>query len=210
MASTVTLKSKAGYNRVVIFMVFLAATLYLPVTLIWMGIIPFQYRFAVMFCVLLVIVSYVWLRKFSWSDLGFRRDTLKKSMMWNFGTSLLFLSLLYWLHEAGLIGKETINFWPLFFVFYILILTPAQEFFFRSILFAEMGNLREKRYWSIIILSSLSFCFLHIIYQHAVMMLVTFFIGLIWSIIYHKYPNFWGVTLSHAMLGTAAFALGVI
>jgi len=34
--------------------------------------------------------------------------------------------------------------------------------------------------------------------------------GLIWSIIYHKYPNFWGVTLSHAMLGTAAFALGVI
>jgi len=210
MASTGTLELKDRHNHIVIFTVFLAATLYLPVTLIWMGIIPFRYRFAVMFCVLTVIVSYVWIRKFNWSDLGFRRDTLKKSMMWNFGTSLLFLSLLYWLHEAGLIGKETINFWPLFFIFYILILTPAQEFFFRSILFAEMGNLRKKRYWSIIILSSLSFCFLHIIYQHPVMMLVTFFMGLVWSIIYYKYPNFWGVTLSHAMLGTAAFALGLI
>ncbi|MGP8005329.1 MAG: hypothetical protein ACLPSL_16170 [Smithella sp.] len=82
-----------------------------------------------MFCILTVIVSYVWLRKFSWSDLGFRHDTLKRSLMWNLGMSLLFLPLLYLLHKTGLIGKVTIRLWPLFFVFYILILTPAQEFF---------------------------------------------------------------------------------
>lgn len=210
MAFTDALKSKYNQNHILIFVIFLAGTLYTPVTLIWMGVIPFRYRFAVMFCILAIIVAYVWLRKLNWSDLGFRRDTLKKSLMWNFGTSLLFLSLLYWLHDAGLIGKETINFWPLFFILYVLILTPAQEFFFRSILFAEMGNFRKKRHWSIIILSSLSFCFLHIIYQHPVMMLVTFFMGFIWSVIYYKYPNFWGVTLSHAMLGTAAFSLGLI
>jgi hypothetical protein len=163
-----------------------------------------------MFCILTVMVSYVWLRKFRWSDLGFRRDTLKQSLMWNLGMSLLFLSLLYLLHNAGLIGKATIHFWPLFFVFYILILTPAQEFFFRSFLFAEMGNFRYRRHWFIVVLSSLSFCFLHIIYQNPMMMLVTFFMGLVWSIIYYKYPNFWGVTLSHAMLGTAAFAFGLI
>ncbi|MGA9111798.1 MAG: CPBP family intramembrane glutamic endopeptidase [Smithella sp.] len=82
--------------------------------------------------------------------------------------------------------------------------------FFRSFLFAEMGNFRYRRHWSIMVLSSLSFCFLHIIYQNPMMMLVTFFMGFIWSTIYYKYPNFWGVTLSHAMLGTAAFALGLI
>jgi membrane protease YdiL (CAAX protease family) len=130
--------------------------------------------------------------------------------MWNLGMSLLLLSLLYLLHKTGLIGKTTIRFWPLFFVFYILVLTPAQEFFFRSLLFAEMGNLRYKRQWSMIILSSLSFCFLHIIYQHPLMILITLLMGLVWSIIYYKYPNFWGVTLSHALLGTAAFALGLI
>jgi uncharacterized protein len=210
MTSTDTLKLKNGQNHILIFMIFLAGTLYLPVTLIWMGIIPFQYRFAVMFCILAVIASYVRLRKIRWSDLGFRRDTLKKSIIWNFGTSLLFLFLIYLLHDTGRMGKATIQFWPLFFIFYILILTPAQEFFFRSLLFAEMLNLRNKHRWSVIILSSLSFCFLHIIYQHPLMLLMTFFMGLIWSIIYFKYPNFWGVTLSHAMLGTAAFALGQI
>jgi len=197
-------------NNILIFIFFLAGTLYIPVTLIWTGVIPFQYRFAVMFFILTVIVSYVWLRKFSWSDLGFRQDTLKRSLMWNLGMSLLFLPLLYLLHNTGLIGKATIRLWPLFFVFYILILTPAQEFFFRSFLFAEMRNFRYRRHWSIMVLSSLSFCFLHIIYQNPMMMLVTFFMGFIWSIIYYKYPNFWGVTLSHAMLGTAAFALGLI
>ena len=205
-----TLKRKYEQNHILIFIFFLAGTLYIPVTLIWTGVIPFRYRFAVMFCILTVMVSYVWLRKFRWSDLGFRRDTLKQSLMWNLGMSLLFLSLLYLLHNAGLIGKATIHFWPLFFVFYILILTPAQEFFFRSFLFAEMGNFRHRWHWSIVAMSSLSFCFLHIIYQNPMMMLVTFFMGLIWSIIYYKYPNFWGVTLSHAMLGTAAFAFGLI
>jgi membrane protease YdiL (CAAX protease family) len=182
----------------------------MPVTLIWAGVIPFRYRFAVMLGTLAVMVSYVWLRKFCWADLGFRRDTLKRSLMWNLGTSFVFLSLLCLLYNSGLIGKATIHFWPVFFVFYILILTPLQEFFFRSFLFAEMHDLRYKRQWSIIILSSLSFCFLHIIYQHPVMVLLAFLMGLIWSIIYYKYPNFWGVTLSHAMLGTVAFALGVI
>jgi len=115
-----------------------------------------------------------------------------------------------WRYDAGLVGTTTIRFWPLFFIIYILILTPAQEFFFRSLLFAEMGNFRYKRQWSIIVLSAVSFCFLHIIYQQPIMLLATVFMGLIWSIIYYKYPNFWGVTLSHAVLGTAAFALGLI
>ena len=210
MAFTDTLKQKYRHNHILIFIFFLTGTLYIPVTLIWTGVIPFRYRFAVMFFILAVMVSYVWLRKLHWSDLGFRLDTLKRSLMWNLGTSFLFLVLLYLLHDAELIGTAAIRFWPLFFVIYILILTPAQEFFFRSLLFAEMGNCHYRRRWSIIALSSVSFCFLHIIYQQPIMLLASVFMGLIWSIIYYKYPNFWGVTLSHAMLGTAAFALGLI
>ena len=204
------LKRKYWQNHILTFIFFLAGTLYIPVTLIWTGVIPFRHRFTVMFCILTVIVSYVWLRKFSWSDLGFRHDTLKRSLMWNLGMSLLFLPLLYLLHKTGLIGKVTIRLWPLFFVFYILILTPAQEFFSGRFYLRKWGNSRYRRHWSIMVLSSLSFCFLHIIYQNPMMMLVTFFMGFIWSTIYYKYPNFWGVTLSHAMLGTAAFALGLI
>ncbi len=189
---------------------FLAVVLYAPVILIRAGVIPFKYRFVIMFCLLAVMIFYVWLRKFCWFDLGFRRDTLKQSLIWNLGLSLFFLTILYCLHNMEIVGKMPIRFWPVFFVFYILILVPAQEFFFRSLLFAELGNLRYKRHWSIIIISSLSFCFLHIIYKHPLMLLTTFFMGLIWSIIYYKYPNFWGVSLSHALLGVVAFALGLI
>ena len=110
MAFTDTLKRKYRQNHILIFIFFLAGTLYIPVTLIWTGVIPFRYRFAVMFLILLVMVSYVRLRKFHWSDLGFRLDTLKRSLMWNLGTSFLFLALLYLLHNAGLIGTAAIRF----------------------------------------------------------------------------------------------------
>jgi uncharacterized protein len=210
MVFTSSIRQNFIHNSYLIFISFLVIAIYLPVALIWTGIIPFQYRFAVMFCILGIMISYIHLRKFRWSDLGFRRDTLKNSLMWNLIISLLFLSLLGLLYGMGLLERTTMPFWPFFFIFYVLILTPIQELFFRSILFAEMRNIRHKYHWAIIALSSLSFCFLHVIYRHPFMLLVTLFMGLIWSIIYYKYPNFWGVAFSHAALGIAAFSVGLI
>lgn len=57
------LKRKYWQNHILTFIFFLAGTLYIPVTLIWTGVIPFRHRFTVMFCILTVIVSYVWLLK---------------------------------------------------------------------------------------------------------------------------------------------------
>jgi hypothetical protein len=41
-------------------------------------------------------------------------------------------------------------------------------------------------------------------------MFLTLFMGIVWRVIYYRYPNFWGVTFSHALLGTAAIAVGLI
>ena len=62
MVFTDTLKQKYRQNHILIFIFFLAGTLYAPVTLIWTGVIPLRYRFAVMFCILAVMVSYVLLK----------------------------------------------------------------------------------------------------------------------------------------------------
>lgn len=192
------------------FACFLFASLYLPVMMLWSGIIPFHYRFAVIFWGIAAMITYTVVRKLNWSDLGFRRDTLAKSLLWNTGISLLFLSILYLLHSAGLIGTASARLWPFFLIFYILILSPAQELFFRSILFAEWKRIKPNAPWGIIMFSALSFCFLHIIYQCPTMIAVTLLMGIVWGAIYYRYPNFWGVALSHAVLGTAAFATGLI
>ena len=189
---------------------FLAGTLYLPVILLWTGIIPFAYRFAVLLCAVVVMASYVMLRRFRLSDLGFRRDTLKPSLMWNLGISVLFILLLVLLSCTGLVGRSPLHFWPVFFVAYALILSPLQEFFFRSILFAEMRSMRCNCHGSVIVLSALSFCFLHVIYPSPMMMAVALFMGVVWGLIYYRYPNFWGVALSHALLGVTAFSVGLI
>ena len=188
------------------FAVFLLAFFYLPVILLWTGIIPFRFRFIVTFCAITGIISYAVVRKLDWSGLGFRRDTLKRSLLWNCGITLLFLAILFYLHSGGLIIKDTAPFWPIFYIFYILVLSPVQEFFFRSILFAECPGSP----WFIILLSSFSFCFLHIIYRCPLTMLITLLMGIVWGVIYYRYPNFWGVTFSHAVLGTAAIAVGLI
>ena len=202
--------SQFGKKQTALFAAFLLVSFYLPVVLLWIGIIPFRYRFMVICGALAAMIAYTVFRKLRWHDLGFRCDTLTRSFFWNIGVSLLFLGLLYLMHSTGLIKKETTPFWPAFFIVYILVLSPAQEFFFRSILFAELTRMRPGAPGLIILISSLSFCFLHIIYQRPLMMLITLLMGIVWGVIYYRYPNFWGVTFSHAVLGTAAIAIGLI
>ncbi len=200
------------FNRkqLVTFALFLLTLFYLPVIMLWTGVIPFRFRFIVISFAIIGIISYTRVRKLNWSSLGFRRDTLKRSLLWNCGVSLLFLLILLYLNRNGLIVKDTTHFWPVFYIFYILVLSPVQEFFFRSIFFAELRMIRPGSPWFIILLSSLSFCFLHIVYRCPLTMLITLFMGVVWGLIYYRYPNFWGVTFSHAILGTAAIAVGLI
>ena len=199
-------------ETLLMFSGFILVAFYGPVTLIWLGIIPFRYRFFLAFIVMSLTIIYLMKRRFKWSELGFRRDTLKESLKWNLGISSFFLVLLYLFHDAGWIELELtpVRLWPLFLLFYILVLTPAQEFFFRSILFAEMHKERTRSPLSIIALSSLSYGFLHVIYQKPAMLAATILMGVVWGCIYYKYPNFWGVTLSHAVLGTVAITVGMV
>lgn len=201
---------KFSRKQLAAFAVFLCTFFYLPVFLLWTGIIPFRFRFTVTFCAVIGMISYTLVRKLDWTGLGFRRDTLKRSLLWNCGTTFLFLVILFFLQSSGLIVKGTTPFWPVFYIVYILVLSPVQEFFFRSILFAELKLIRPRSPWFIIMLSSLSFCFLHIIYRCPFTMFATLFMGIVWGIIYYRYPNFWGVTFSHAVLGAAAIAVGLI
>ena len=210
MSLSVEQKIPLARKTLLMFFGYILVAFYTPVTLIWLGVVPFRYRFFLAFIVMTLTIFYILKRKFAWAELGFRRDTLKESLKWNLGASSFFLVLLYVLHHTGWIELTQVRLWPLFLLFYILVLTPAQELFFRSILFAEMKEGRARNPLSIIAFSSLSYGFLHVIYQNPAMLIATLLMGVVWGCIYYKYPNFWGVTLSHALLGAVVISAGMI
>ncbi len=188
----------------------LAFTVYAPSALIWMEIIPFTYRFYALFSVLAGFSLYGLRRRYSLAELGFRADNLRRSLTWN----LLFCAIgavgLYATHQAGILRPNNPIYLPATYVFYIFFLGPIQEVIFRGILFAEMKRigLADPRW--MILLSTLSFCFLHIIYNHPPLLIITFVSGLCWGMIFVKQPNIWGISLSHSLLGALAMYLGVI
>ena len=61
-----------------------------------------------------------------------------------------------------------------------------------------------------IVLSSLCYSFVHIIYKDVLTCVLTFIIGIIWYMFYKKDKNLCGVTLSHMVLGVATIVLGII
>ena len=192
------------------FVLFAFLFYYLPVILIWLDIIPFSFRFWLLLIMTCVVFLYQVVRKRTLKELGFRRDTLKDSLLWNGIFSFILAAIILILYLAQLIREPTTPQWQWFFVFYIFISSPSQEFLYRSSVFAEMNTRRILNPYTQIAISSVTYSFLHIIYNDIITLLVTLFAGIIWGVIYYKRPNFWGVALSHAVLGVISILVGLI
>jgi membrane protease YdiL (CAAX protease family) len=117
---------------------------------------------------------------------------------------------MFFAFKAGIIREPTIPGWKLFFVYYVFISGPSQEFLFRSNFFALMRRENIGGPVLQIIASAVTYSFLHIFYNDLITLLVTFAAGLVWGWIYHRYPNFWGVAFSHSVLGAASIMVGLI
>jgi uncharacterized protein len=200
----------SGQTGVFRFLFFLLFTFFVPTTLIWLEIIPFKYRFYVFFFILMGFLFYCFLRRYSFYELGFRTDNLSNSLHWN----LLFCAVgavcLYTTCKAGLLRPRNVTYLPFAYAAYIFLLGPVQEVVFRGILFAEMKRMRVLDSRWIVVLSTLPFCFLHVIYRQPSLLLITFVSGMVWGVIFRRWPNIWGISLSHSLLGSLAMFLGVI
>ncbi|HXJ38353.1 MAG TPA: CPBP family intramembrane glutamic endopeptidase, partial [Bryobacteraceae bacterium] len=96
-----------------------------------------------------------------------------------------------------------------FYLFFVLISAPAQEFLYRSFLFAELRALRIPPK-AIVAVSALLFGFMHIIYRDWVTVALTIFVGFIWAAVFNATHKISIVAFSHAALGVAAILSGVI
>ena len=182
----------------------------LPPLLLWLRVIAFDWRFRVLLVMTLVMLCYDCWRGMGPRELGFRRDTLRGSLLHNLAVSLLLVGLMLWGFKAGVIRAPGNPGWRLFCVHDLLVSSPSQEFLFRSNLFALMNRSNIRGPFAQVTLSAVTYSFLHIFYNDPLTLAVTLFAGLLWGWIYYKYPNFWGVALSHAALGATAILVGLI
>ena len=188
----------------------LAVGYYLPITLIWVGIIPFAWRYPALIVVFLAMLLYVARQKRTAHQLGFRRDTLRDSLFLNAIVTGIGSAVLLILGESGLPHPR--NPWEMewFYPFYVFFSSPVQEFLFRSLIISEMRAAGIRNVREITLVSAVTFAFVHVVYGQPVTTLATFLIGLFWGAIYARCPNWWGVTLSHIILGAAAIICGLI
>jgi membrane protease YdiL (CAAX protease family) len=184
---------------------FLSVFYLFPALVFWASNSPHIVNYVIFGAIVALLLFYIRTCRFTLRELGIRRDTLKGNLLWSGLISLGLSALIYliylgqWFRQAQLILVT-----PAFLFFYILIASPAQEFVYRGLLFAEMKRRGLHQPWLQIMVSSFSFAFLHIFHYDYLTFFVTFIVGLAWSILYQKSPNLLGVTLSHLVLGILA------
>jgi membrane protease YdiL (CAAX protease family) len=192
------------------FLLTLFILYYLPPLLLWAGVLPFVWRFQILAIMTGALIVYDYRRGVSLKELGFRRDTLKASLIFNTVVSVVLVILMISSFEKGLIRTAAALDGKLFFVYYLFISAPSQEFLFRSNLFALMQRAGVRGTIPHIAVSAVTYSFLHIIYNDPITLAATFVVGLMWGWVYHNYPNFWGVAISHAVLGAISIKVGII
>jgi membrane protease YdiL (CAAX protease family) len=146
-------------------------------------------------------------RKESWKDQGFRLDNwapaFKKILIFTLPLIIIFsviwsqrftINLKFYSHVEFWLKLSTYLIWA-FFQQYI-----ALAFFFR-----RLRDVFSPHYVPAIFLSAVLFSLAHLPNQPLV--IFSFFGGLLWSWIYHKYNNLLVIVLVHAVIGTFLYTI---
>lgn len=185
------------------------ATIYLGLPiLILLGIIPFAYKFYALTIGGVVVFLVLHLFGFNNHELGITTSSTKESLIAVLPVTLVLAIAGFVLWISGFSRITPNEHWS-FFIFYVFISSPIQEFLYRGALDAVLD--RFKASWVIrMIVTSVLYSFVHIIYRDWITLLLTLAIGLVWYSCYRKSKNLLGVSLSHAVLGVVTIVAGII
>lgn len=177
--------------------------------LILLNILNFDHKFYYLTIGAILVYAIMRILGFKNSEMGITLKNSKESIkhILPITTCLLIATVILFLT-----GKSQ-RFQPdetlLFYIFYIFISSPVQEFLYRGALNKMFNylNMKENFIW---VLSTALYSFAHIIYYDPLVLLLTFIIGLIWYRCYIKTNNLIGVSISHAILGVITIVAGFI
>ena len=176
--------------------------------LIFFGIIAFEYKFIVL--VVYGVLSYAILRLngVDKAKLGLTVKNWQSSLLSVVGLTLLFVVLALLAYRFGYARfqpTETVS----FYLFYVFISSPVQEFLYRGVT-TYFGKSFGLSVWLIVLISSMLYSLVHIIYKDWILVVATFGLGVIWHRVYLKTNSLVGVMFSHSVFGALTIFLGLI
>ena len=180
----------------------------LPVILILVDIIPFGYRFITLGIVGLLIILSAILKKVSFSEVGFNQHNLIPALKNILPITVIctVLSILYYHFYGTRIDNSGIPIY--FYVFYILVSAPLQEFLYRSYIFHILSEVNLSRYF--LIISPVLYALAHVIYNDIPTVILSLIIGIYWAYHYARFKNLYSIAFSHTVLGIVAIATGIL
>jgi uncharacterized protein len=183
---------------------------FLPVNLIVIGVLPFEYRFLYLVIICSFTIYLAYLKKFSIESLGLGKNNLKEGLLYNSYLSVIFVVFFFTCYKFGLIGREFVPDNMYFYLFYVFVSCPLQEFTYRSYFFRLLDELNIRAAIYRVIINAIVFGFLHVIYNDVLTVFFTFAMGLLWGAIYQKTRNVYGICLSHIVFGTISILAGLV
>lgn len=181
----------------------------LPVMMLFLGLVDYSLRYLMLAIGSILLIAYSIIRKYSLKSLGFRSADPGKDLLLNSVFCLVLVLFLWISFRLGLIREPTIPDWNYFFVFYIFVSSPLQEFLFRSLVFRELKSAGAGKITTVAI-STINFGLMHIIYHDWVTFLSGLFIGLCLGIIYSETRSLYGISASHAVVGAVSIYVGLV
>ncbi len=181
----------------------------LPPFLISSNYINFEYRNIIAIFFAMGFISYAYRYGYSPFDLGIRTDNIYNAL-WNFIPAMLFvITLLFISYFSGIFHLVQCEISYYFLIFYFFVSAPLQEFCYRSFLLFELKKSKKFSSHSRIVISTILFASLHIMYFHWLMLFLSIGMGLIWGYLYEKTPNLIAASIAHFVVGITAFWLGL-
>ncbi len=182
----------------------------LPPFFIFVGWIHYEYRYHIMIPIIVMIIIYAFIQKFSFKSLGFRLDNFKSAILWQVSISVGLTLAVIIILQNGYIRNLQAPQNPWFYVMYLFLSGPVQEFVYRSVAIAEIERHQYINPFFKILIVSFNFAWLHIIYLDIIIFLAALIMGIIWTSIYYYKRNFWAVSIAHAITGFLAIWYGLI
>ncbi|MBF2063770.1 MAG: CPBP family intramembrane metalloprotease [Calothrix sp. C42_A2020_038] len=181
----------------------------LPVLLIYWQLVPFSWRFFLLIFAALAIIAIARLYRFSATELGFTRQNLKQSLNAIALPTLAsaVMMVIYYTKQGARIDNSDYT-W-IFYLFFVLISSPLQEFLYRGFLFGILTR-AKLRVWLQVVLSTFLYGLVHLIYRDPPTLILTSLIGLYWGCHYTKYRNLYSIIISHSLLGAIAILVGLV
>lgn len=136
---------------------------------------------------------------------------LVKKMIWQSGLAATLIIVFVLLNKPGALfvfPKEQPLVWVLVMLLYPFLSALPQEFLYREYFFHRYDHLFRKE-WVLMLMSALSFSFLHIIYDNIWALLFSFIGGLIFARTYRSTRSLYWVSLEHAIYGCLVFTIGM-